>query len=350
MKDRRQSDSLAKWFKALLTILLLAGTFWVLGQVGAIVKMVVIAALLAYMLDPLVTYMESYGMGRTLSTLVVFTLIVGTIVTIIVLVAPQASGEIKAIKNGISAGKAADILHSLEDTLEDKLSFLGVGDLDLTGKLQRLSKDMGNKVYKYFLNAMGIISNLFIIPFIMFFFLKDGRRIIKAFITFVPNRYFEMTASLIHKTDRQLGGYIRGQFMDSAIIGGLTVIALWGLGIKYFLMLGIVLGISNLVPFIGPIIGSVPAILMALIQTGDVNKAIYVTLAMVVVQIIDNGMVKPVVVARMVSLHPLLVILAVIIGGKFFGVMGMILSVPVTGIIKLVAQEAAANIRLYRYT
>ena len=152
MQDKRTSDIMTKWLKTALAILIIAGSYWVLGQIGAVVKMVVIAALLAYMLDPIVGYLESHGIGRTLSTVIVFVVIVSFITIAITLIAPQASQELSAIKNGISAGKASDILQNLEVTLEEKLAFLGVGDLDLTGKIQTLSKNTANKVYKYFLN------------------------------------------------------------------------------------------------------------------------------------------------------------------------------------------------------
>ena len=344
------ADPTARLLKMAFVLIIGAAAFWLLGQIGQIVKLVVIAALLAYMLDPVVGRFEAYGVGRTLATIVVFIIIGGLIYLLVSLALPHVTSELKAFRAGISAGKAASIIHDLEATLIERFSFLGLEDLDLVGKLQSYSRRAANEVYGFFLNAMTVLWNLIIIPFIMFFFLKDGRGFIKNFVSLVPNRYFEMALSLIHKTDRQLGGYIRGQFMDSAIIGGLTVIALWVLGVKYFLLLGVILGISNLVPFIGPIVGSIPAIVVALIETGDPYKAFIVFLAMVLVQIVDNGVVKPVVVARMVSLHPVVIIMAVIIGGKLFGIIGMIVSVPVTGIVKLVAEEAIANIRKYRYT
>lgn len=343
-------DSTARWFKTVLIVILAVASMWLLGRIGDLIKLVVIAALLAYVLDPIVGHLEAHGVGRTLATLVVFVIIGGLITLMVSLLLPHVNAELKAVRAGISAGKAADLIKNIEATMEAKLSFLGVKELDLVGDLQAFSKQAANEVYSYFLDVMGILWNLIIVPFIMFFFLKDGRGFIKNFVSLVPNRYFEMTLSLIHKTDRQLGGYIRGQFMDSVIIGGLTVLALWALDVKYFLILGVVLGISNLVPFIGPIVGSIPAIAVALIETGDPYKALSVFVAMAVIQIIDNGMVKPVVVARMVSLHPVVVILAVIIGGKFFGVMGMILSVPITGIVKLVVEQFTANIRKYRYS
>jgi putative permease len=166
----------------------------------------------------------------------------------------------------------------------------------------------------------------------------------------VPNRYFEFALTLLHKTDQQLGGYLRGTFLDSLIIGVLSVIALLILKVKYAVLLGLFAGLANMVPFIGPIFGAIPAILVVMLDGGGMGRALSVVLAFLVVQFFDNSVVKPVVVARMVSLHPIVVLLAVIVGGKFFGVLGMFLSVPFTSIIKVIIEETVRNFRKYRFS
>lgn len=343
-------DLATRLFKLFLTLLILGGAFLFLWRIGNIVRLVVIAALLAYVLDPIVGSLESHGVNRGLATAIVLVLIVASLSLFAVHVMPEIITELKAISSGVSAGKTADVVHGLESYIEKNLSFLGIRDLDIIGKFQQYSSQAARLVYGYLLDAVALFTNLLLIIFVMFFFLKDGREFIKGFVSLIPNRYFELALSLLHKTDRQLGSYIRGQFLDSAIIGGLTIIALWSLGVKYFILLGVILGISNMVPVLGPIVGSIPAIAMALVQTGSLHSALSVALAMFAVQLIDNFLVKPIVVARSVSLHPVIVILAVITGGKLFGIMGMILSVPAVGIVKLVVQEAADNIRKYRYS
>jgi putative permease len=338
------------WMKAAVGLVVVVATLWLLSHMAGLVKMVVIAAILAYMLDPIACFIESYGATRTIATVVIFMGILLMTTTAAMVLLPLVTDEIWTIRDGVSAGRAADIILRVEATLEAKLGFLGLADLNLAQKLQAYSKQAGNRLFGAFRDIVAIVANLLIIPFIMFFLLKDGRGFIKRLISLVPNRYFEFTLSLIHKTDAQLGGYIRGQFMDSAIVGFLTLLVLLALDVKYFVLLGVVMGLSNLVPFVGPIIGAIPPIAVALIETGDMQKPLYVALAMILVQIVDNGLVKPVVVAKMVSLHPVAVLLAVVIGGKFFGVMGMILSVPVVGITKLTVEEAVVNFRKYRFT
>jgi putative permease len=333
--------------KIAVFLALVAAIISVFSFVCDIVKLVVIAAILAYILDPLTRYLESKGMGRTTATAVVFTVFLVLGVLSFSWVVPQVVREVKNVRLEVTAERATEMIQDVENVLEQRFAFLGFKNLNLLGKLQELVARTGNEVYSFFLNAVSLLSSLLIIPFVMFFLLKDWRDMKKYAISLVPNRYFEFSLTLLHKTDQQLGGYLRGTFLDSLIIGILSIIALLILKVKYAVLLGIFAGLANMVPFIGPIFGAIPAILVALISSG-MTGALYVVAAFLVVQLIDNAAIKPVVVARMVSLHPIVVLLAVIVGGKFFGVLGMFLSVPFTGILKVIIEETVRNFRKYQ--
>lgn len=335
--------------KLILLLLVLFGLAWFLSQIGLLVKLVVIGSVLAYLLDPLVRSLETHGMERGSATGVIFVVIVSIVILVFVLLIPHLKEELISLRQNFSAGKATEAIASLETQLEERLSFLGVGDIGLLTRVQMHMSSISTEVLRTLLDVVTLITSLLIVPFVMFFLLKDGREIIKAAIAAVPNSHFEMMVSLVYKTDRQLGGYIRGQVIDSLIIGSLTVLALWILEIKYFVVLGIIMGIANLVPFVGPIVASIPPALVALMDGGDFQKAFHVIIAMGIVQMIDNAAVKPIAVAKMVSIHPIVVLLAIIVGGKFFGVLGMLLSVPVVCVIKLVAYEVVTNIRKFSF-
>jgi putative permease len=343
-------DIASRWMRNFLLLLALGALLWALTFIGGLVKLVLIAALLAYLLDPLAGRIEAYGASRTLATLVVFIIILamGTLFTLLLL--PHVTAELDAARAGIGAGKAEALIHSAEQALITNFPFLGIAEGDIAGKIQEYSRDTGSKVYAYFLNMLAFVTNFLVVIFAMFFFIKDGRDFLKFFVSMIPNQHFEFSLSILHKTNKQLGAYIRGSFLDSLIIGLLTVGAFWVLDVKYFILLGILMGISNLVPFIGPIFATIPPMLVAVAETGDVSKALYVAIACGVVQLIDNAAVKPMVVARMVRLHPVVVLLTVIAGGKFFGVMGMLLSVPAVGMLKVIAETTTYSVRKYRYT
>ncbi len=338
------------WIKFILLVLFIAGGVWFAISIGAIVRMLIIAFIVAYLLNPLINWIESRGMGRTVATVTLFLVVLVVAGYFLFLVLPMVIDEIKAAQESMASGQASDKLYKIKNTIEEKLAFIGIRDLDIMEKMRHYFVNVGNEVFRYLLNAVSLATNLIIIPFISFFLVKDIRLIKKQFIRMVPNRFFEFTLNVIHKMDLQLGNYIRGQLLESAIIGGLSIIALWTLNVDYYIVLGAFAGVANIVPYIGPIVGAVPPVLVSLYETGNLALAGYIALSFLLIQLIDNGVLKPVVVGGSVDLHPLLVLLAVIIGGKFFGILGMILSIPVTGFLKVIIQESLSNLRKYRFS
>ena len=197
-------------------------------------------------------------------------------------------------------------------------------------------------------NVVSLVTTVIIIPFAVFFLLKDGPAMMKNLFSMIPNRYFEMSLNMMYKIDQQLGGYLRGQFFDALIVGILAIIALWILDVKYFFLIGIFAGLSNMIPYVGPLVGGSAAILVVLMTGGSGITMLLVVAAFLIIQLADNVLIQPLVVARSVDLHPLLIIFSVIIGGQFFGIMGMLLAVPATGIIKVLMSELYRGVRKYK--
>jgi putative permease len=198
--------------------------------------------------------------------------------------------------------------------------------------------------------GFSIVLYAVTVPFIVFFLLKDGREMKKMFISIVPNRYFEFALDLLYKMDLQLGNYLRSQFTDAVVFGVLATIALWLLGVKYFLFIGVFAGLANLIPYVGPIAGALPAVAVALFDAGDVTLALQIVLAFIILKLTDDMLVQPLLVAKGVHMHPLLVLMAIIIGGELFGMLGMLLAVPATGFAKVVLQESIVTLKKYRFT
>ncbi|MBI5639456.1 MAG: AI-2E family transporter [Nitrospirae bacterium] len=134
------------------------------------------------------------------------------------------------------------------------------------------------------------------------------------------------------------------------IFSVLSILVLWLLGVKYFFLIGIFAGLANLIPFLGPVAGAAAAIIASFLDTGSFAMTMSIVIAFISMKLIDDVAVQPIVVAKSVDMHPLVVLLAVIVGGKFFGILGMLLSVPVTGFIKVVLQQSIMNFRRYHLT
>jgi putative permease len=118
--------------------------------------------------------------------------------------------------------------------------------------------------------------------------------------------------------------------------------------VPYFLIIGAVAGVANMIPYFGPIVGAVPAIILNVIDKGSLSAALVVILAFIVIRLIDDTLVSPNILGRSLEIHPLLVIIAIFIGGEMFGIMGLLLCIPVTGIIKVTIQELIWNFKHYR--
>jgi predicted PurR-regulated permease PerM len=168
-----------------------------------------------------------------------------------------------------------------------------------------------------------------IILFATFFLLKDGRTFKKDIIKIVPNKYFETVLCLLYETNKQVGNYVRGQIIDCAIVAILSIIGLSLIGLKYAIIIGIVCGITNIIPYLGPILGMIPGIFVSLIEHHDPIMAVKVAVVLIAVQLVDNAVVSPIAVGKSVDLHPIAVIASVTVGGALLGIWGMLFAVPI---------------------
>ncbi len=213
---------------------------------------------------------------------------------------------------------------------------------------QRLAKTMlgGTTVF-----LGGVVSGLtfvVIVPFVAFFFLKDGHRLTRHAIELVPNAYFELCLNLLHQINRQIGGYIRGQILATSVVSILSIGGLSFISVPYALPLGFLAGLSNMIPFMGPFIGVISATIVALATGGGMILVVKVCVVFLVIQIIDNVLIQPTVVAKSVEMHPLVVVFVLMVGSQLMGIVGMLIAVPLTGILKVSTQTVYEGIRGYR--
>lgn len=338
----------ARWFRGIIFLILLSAVALLLSFISDLVKILIISALLAFVLDPLALFMESRGISRTLATAVLFCAIISAMVIAALFLIPLFFGDISSIQINLDSAQTTAPISKIEHLIEDKLSFLGFKDIHLMEKIQKTVGSLGEWAVNHLLDLASLMLNIILIPFITFFLLKDGRKFKKAFVSIVPNKHFEFTLRLISNLDIQVSNFLRGQLVDAMIVGILSTIALWILGVKYFLFIGVFAGLANFIPYFGPLVGASLAVLVSLLNNGSLETVFYVLIAFAAVKLIDDTAVQPYIVGKSVHMHPMIVLLVIIIGGKFFGILGMFLSVPAAGFIKVVLQESIVNLRKYR--
>lgn len=183
----------------------------------------------------------------------------------------------------------------------------------------------------------GTVVEFFVVPFIAFYFLKDGERMMNAFVNLYPSDYRLHLRSYFEELSLVLSRYIRGQLLMSCIIACLTFTGMWIMGVPYPLVIALLAAITEWIPVIGPIVGAIPAILLG--ATISPSLALKVLIFYAVVQQIDGHLIMPQVMGKVISIHPVVIVIALLIGGTLFGVAGMILTVPLVAVLQTTARH-----------
>ncbi len=342
-------QSVLRWIR--LVLLGLAGLVLValLMLLDEVVQLLVIGALMAYVLDPLVRRLEARGTTRTTASAIIF-------FALLILVGGFILALLPAVARQVAAIRATDVQHmveavqEVEEFLERQLASLGVAELGMVENVQDFVAERAPAVLGYVPGVLSTALNVLLVPVVAFFLLRDGRSLKKGFVSLVPNRFFEFTLNVLHKVDVQLGNYLRGLILGSAVVAVLSIFALWLLDVPYYVLIGVFAGFANLIPYVGPVAGGLIALLVSLFSTGTLAKAFAIIVAFAAIQVVDNAVVQPLVLAKNVKLHPLLILFALVIGGQFFGILGLFLAVPLTAVVKVMGQETLSNLRRYHLT
>ncbi|MFW5887272.1 MAG: AI-2E family transporter, partial [Bacteriovoracia bacterium] len=178
-----------------------------------------------------------------------------------------------------------------------------------------------------------------LVPLLLFFIVLDGHTFRHNFLKLVPNNLFERLYFLIYKFNKQLGDYIFAKAVEAAIIGVIITIGLLAMDFPFAWLLGLIAAVTNVVPYLGPFLGFIPALLVALIENQAQTGLGGVVLLYLIANIFDLALVFPILVSKIVNLHPVLVVISVILGSQYWGVIGMVISIPVAAICQLVFLE-----------
>jgi putative permease len=179
----------------------------------------------------------------------------------------------------------------------------------------------------------------FIIPLFLFFMLKDGRAVRFQFLKLVPNSIVERTYYLFHQFNTKFGDYIFAKFIEAAIVGTIITTGLLIIDYPFAFLLGLVAAITNILPYIGPFLGFIPALVVGLVDQNPNTTLGAMAVLYIVANVIDLALVFPILVSKIVNLHPMVVVISVILGSQFAGIIGMIVSIPMAAFVKLLFVE-----------
>ncbi len=335
--------SLKDFFRKTLVVAVVVIGLLFIYQIRNIFVFIIIAVLLAYLAHPPVRWLRRHRVPRSLAIIIVFLglflfglVLVGITVPIIYTEATQLVGEIPhALESMETRLNALFISYFPESTQQFAFreyfyQFVDSIKTNLPATLQHSYSFVSRTIS----GTVTFLLGLVLIPLMGFYFLVDAERFKRAFKLLFPRAYNERIETTIWQMNLMLGRYVRGQLMLSLIMGTMVAIGLTVLGVKYAVLLGIIAGIAELVPMAGPIIGFVPAGLLAL--TISPWKLVLVIIFYALLHLFENNFLVPRIMGKNMDLHPLTVIIAMIIGAQVFGLVGVLMALPVTAAVKIV--------------
>lgn len=221
-------------------------------------------------------------------------------------------------------------------------------DIDFQSYLNRFEgsgSEMIAKFMKSLTNSLGsiisAITNITVtvltVPFMLFYMLKDGYKLMPSILKFVPRKRTAQVEAMLQDMSNTLSKYISGQAIECIFVGICTAIGYGLAGVPYALLTGIFAGATNIIPYIGPYIGLVPALILSL--TDSFNTAVMAIIVCIIVQQIDGNLIYPNVIGKSVDIHPLTIILLLLVAGKIAGLLGIILCIPFYAIIKVIVKH-----------
>jgi len=307
---------------------------WILFAALDVLLAILVALVIAAGLDLPVTKLQKKGVPRILGALLFFVIGIVFIAAIVYAIVPLAINDFTQLFSNfkeysaplVDSFQASDALSTLTDRLNEWANALISGTIPLTQIIASL-----------FGNVFLAITIL-----ILSFYLVVGQDAIERFIiAILPGSYEEPAIDIYLKTRKKIGQWLKGQVLLSLVIGFITFMGLWLLDVKYALLLGIIAGIFELIPFVGPIFAGAISVLVAI--SSSFTLALYTLILFVIIQQLENNLLVPVVMRYTTNLNPAVILISILIGGKVFGFTGLILAVPASVFLQEVVERWAVS-------
>lgn len=335
-----------KYQKLLILVILLLAGFYFLYLVRGILFPFFMAGVIAYLVNPLIEKLLERGFSRIGAIVLLFSMLLTISLIFGVFGLPKIVDELNSLGETLP-----EYVTSLQSRLDDfyydiqriKLPAIVKQMADQAlAKAEQTGLDVVNRLTDLIFNIFSHLVSLVMAPIIAYYLLKDKEILTKSIQKWVPQKYQMETFRLWKEINQVVSGFMRGQFLVAIFIAILSTIGLIILKIDFAIVLGIIAGAFNVIPYLGPILGGIPAVLLALIKSPI--KAVGVIIVFAIIQQIDGGFISPRIMGENVGLHPITVIFAVLAGGQLGGIVGMILAVPIAGVVKVILRFISEKI------
>lgn len=336
---------------------LLGFLLWLLGPV---LTPFAVAALLAWVADPLVTRIERSGRSRTTAVTLVFALMTLVVLLAILLLVPMLKNQF------IRAGEWLPQLGVWLSTtavpwLEQHLNVQLAAYVDPSAMMELVKQhwqqaggvaaNVLGGLSKSGLAVLGLVANLLLVPLVTFYFMRDWRGMLGQLGELLPRPLAPTVERLARESDDVLGGFLRGQVSVMLALGAIYGVGLSLIGLDLGFLIGMVAGLLSFVPYLGTAIGLIAAVIATLVEHGDLFHLVLVCAVFSGGQVIEGFVLTPWLVGDRIGLHPVAVIFAIMAGGQLFGFLGILLALPAAAVIMVLlryAHERYTQSLLYR--
>ena len=325
--------------------------FLVVHFLGPVLTPFVVSMVLAYLGDPLTDWLESRGLSRTLSVVCVFILIFTLIIGMLLIIIPTLVHQIKTV---------IDLLPELEVWIEGNLlpylqKYISVDGsmVDLAQLSKKLSEQwqkaggllasLGVSVSRSSMALMGFAANLFLVPVVAFYLLRDWDKMMASLGMLLPRNVEPVAVSLLKECDEVLGAFFKGQLMVMVALGVVYSLGLGLIGLEFAILIGMLAGLASIIPYMGFALGFAAALIVALFQFDGLSGMAMVVAVFVFGQAMEGWVLTPMLVGDKIGLHPVAVIFALMAGGQLFGFIGLLIALPMAAIIMVLLRHLHRN-------
>ncbi|MFO1351605.1 MAG: AI-2E family transporter [Gammaproteobacteria bacterium] len=334
------------WFRRVLTdpqavilIVLLMLASAVILLMGQMLTPVIASIVIAYLLEGLVDIFCRWRLPRLAAVIVVFilfsTFVLFIIVGLLPLISSQLSQLVQALPSMLFKGQA--LLQSLPSKYPTFINAEQVNQLIEAAK--REAGNLGQYIVSWSLaSVMGFITMtiyLVLVPLLVFFFLKDRDAILKWFSRFLPQDY-SLAKKVWHEVDWQMSNYVRGKFWEVVIVWSASFVTFTFMNLQFAMLLGLMVGLSVIVPFVGAVLVTIPVAGVALYQWGWSSEFMWLMVAYTIIQALDGYILIPLLFSEVVDLHPIAIIVAILVFGGIWGFWGVFFAIPLATVVQAV--------------
>lgn len=312
---------------------------------------ILIAGILYFIFNPIVRLLEK-KLPRTLSILLIYLVFVAFIGFVLSAVGPVFTKQVTDLFNNIPS--YVEQIQIFIKQMSNSQWFTWIMNQDFVS-VAKIESSIGEyltslpeNITGSLTSVFGVVTNIALtavtVPFILFYMLKDGHRFPNLAVKILPDKYKNEGLKIFKDLYETLAAYIQGQLIVCLFVGTACFIGFWIAGVKYALILGLIIAVTNIIPYVGPFLGAAPAVIIAFLDSP--TKALIALIIVVAVQQTDGNLLSPLIIGRRLNTHPLTIILLLIGAGSFGGILGMILAVPAYALLKAFTLNIVRLVRL----